>query len=529
MITLALLLLGAALGFAVSRALRLPAIPFLIVGGFALSRLIELPQDLLEDALMLGVTVMVFVAGIELNPSRVGGQRKAAVQVGVLQFLVLGGFGGGAALLMGFDGKTVAYLALALTASSTLVAVRILQTRGQLFEPMGRMVTGALLLQDLFVILLIPVLTRLPDGGQAIALGVLGTLGLVALSGALLHWVSPRLIPRFGREEEPLLLFILSVLFLFLGLAWVLGLPLVSGAFLAGVALSPFPAGALIRSQLNSLSDFFTAIFFTALGSILILPSAGIVLKAVFFGLVVVLLTPPLVAFVAERAGFSARSALQGGLLLSQTSEFSLVIALQGMIAGHLVPEIFGLIALITILTMVLTPFLLNERVIWGLVRIHPSRRRPPAIETPSDHILLVGCGSNGTSLLEFLLIGPHPVWVLDDDPSVVAQLRDAGIEAIHGDAADPVALNRAGAPDARLVISTIRRARDNARLLEIAAGRRVLIRIFEAEDARWVEAQGGTPVDYSAAAADSLLQWMEEEGPQGRSPRLDPVRTQSK
>lgn len=529
MITLSLLLLAAAVGFAGARALGLPSVPFLIVAGFLLSRFVELPQDLLQDALVLGVTVMVFVAGIELNPSRVGQQRTAAIQVGLLQFLVLGAIGGGAAFALGFDPESAAYVALALTASSTLVAVRILQSRAQLFEPMGRMVMGVLLLQDLLVILLIPVLTRLSEGVGAIAMGVLSTLGLGALAWVLLRWVSPRIIPRFGRDEEPLLLFILSTLFIFLGLAWVLDLPLVSGAFLAGVSLSPFPAGALIRAQLNSLSDFFTAIFFTALGAFLVLPSWGVVLQAIALGAVVVILTPPLVAFVAERAGFSARSAIQGGLLLSQTSEFSLVIALQGVVAGQLAPEAFGMLVLLTILTMVATPFLVSDRVTWALLKIHPARKPSLQVSPPEGHILLAGCGSNGISLLEFLLIGPHPVWVLDDDPSVVEQLANAGVQVLRGDVADPSALEGAGIRNARVVISTIRRVRDNSRLLELSQGRLALVRTFEADEDAWVRAHGGRPVDYSAAAADSFFQWLDEAGPELALLTPTPVRTQSK
>ena len=76
-----LLLLAAAVGFGLSRWLRVPAIPFLLVAGVITSALVTLPEQFLEDALILGVAVMVFVAGIELNPGRFRLQRKAAVAV----------------------------------------------------------------------------------------------------------------------------------------------------------------------------------------------------------------------------------------------------------------------------------------------------------------------------------------------------------------------------------------------------------------------------------------------------------------
>jgi monovalent cation:H+ antiporter-2, CPA2 family len=164
MIGVVVLLAGAAVAFGVSKWLRLPAIPLLIVAGIMLSRLGIVPVDILQDGLILGLTFLVFVAGIELNPRRVGEHRRAAVRVGVAQFLLLGLAGFAVSLLLGFTVHTSLYLALALTASSTLVVLRILQRRGQLFEPFGRLVIGVLLLQDLLVILMIPILTRLPDG-----------------------------------------------------------------------------------------------------------------------------------------------------------------------------------------------------------------------------------------------------------------------------------------------------------------------------------------------------------------------------
>jgi Kef-type K+ transport system membrane component KefB len=76
-------------------------------------------------------------------------------------------------------------------------------------------------------------------------------------------------------DDETLLLVVLSILFVFLGGAYLLELPLVTGAFLAGLALSGFPVNLLVRGQLNSINDFFHALFFTALGAFLPLPSFG--------------------------------------------------------------------------------------------------------------------------------------------------------------------------------------------------------------------------------------------------------------
>jgi len=505
------LLVAAATAFGISRRFGIPAIPLLIASGFVAGRLLPLPDEFLESALILGLTVMVFVAGMELNPERARGQERAAIQVGLVQFLVLGTIGMGGALLLGYSAETGTYIALALSASSTLVVVRLLQSRRQFFEPFGRLVTGVLLLQDLLVILAIPIVTRLPDGATAVAVGVLSIVGLVVLAGAVLRWVAPLVVRALGGDEETLLLTVLAILFTFMGLAHLLQLPIVVGAFLAGVSLSGFPVAALLRGNLGSISDFFGALFFTALGAFLPLPDATALLHALVLSVVVVLVTPPLVAIIAERAGFSARPALAAGLLLSQTSEFSLMVGLQGVVIGALAPEVFGVIALTTIITMVLTPFLATDRVTWALMRRHPLRGRARLDEPPRNHVLLLGAGRNGGTLLEILIVTPCSLVVVDDDPALIARIREAGVPALRGDASDVEILRAAGAERARVVVSTIRRREDNAPLLAMVRNVPVLVRAFNVEDGEWIRARGGRPILYAEAAARDFLDWYHE------------------
>jgi Kef-type K+ transport system membrane component KefB len=510
---LALLLAAAAAGYGVARATGLPAIPLLVLAGVLLSAVADVPAEFLENAVVLGSAFLVFVAGTEMNPARIGYQRRAVLRVGAAHFLLLGLAGFGVARLLGFPSHTSAYLALALTASSTLVVVRMLQARGQLFEPFARLVIGVLLLQDVLVILLIPLLTRLGSGLDAVLAGVTATSLLLMGAYLCLRWIAPAVVLRLGRNEEGLLLVVLGALFAFLGAANLLGLPLVAGAFLAGVGLSAFPVSGLVRGQVQPLADFFSALFFTALGAFLVIPTLEESLQAAVFSVLVMALTPPLVAFVAERAGFSARPAIFSGLLLSQASEFSLVVGLQGVAFGQLDPGVFTIITLVTVVTMVLTPLLATDRATLALMHLHPTRRvRTAERPVPEGHVLLIGCGANGMPLLETLVIGPYRVVAVDDDPTVVARVQEAGIECIRGDAADAEVLRRAGADRARVVISTIRRPRDNAPLLGLAPDVPVIVRGFSEDDARWIREQGGKPILYSEAAAADFLSWYEEQ-----------------
>ncbi len=511
MTAIALLLTAAAVAYALAKAIHAPPVPLLLLAGVALAQTGRLSGEFLEEALILGITFLLFITGIELSPRRTGGQRDAALRVGLVQFTILGLAGLGVALLLGLDPLSAAYVALALTASSTLVVVRLLRRRRRMFEPFARLVIGVLLLQDLLVILLIPLMTRTPEGPGALVYGLGSVAALLLLAAAAWRWVGPQLV-RLDGDDEALLLATLALLFVFIALAGWLGLPLVVGALLAGVALSGFPVDALVRPQLASIGDFFSAIFFTALGALIGIPSSLEIFQALVLAALLIVLTPPLVTLVAERAGLSARPAIESGLLLAQASELSLVVGLHGMMEGQISQSVFTVIALMTLLTMLLTPILATDRVAWALMHLHPVRRRARTMPPLTGHVLVLGSGATGMPLLETLLGADYEVVVVDDDPDVVARLRDADLHVIRGDASDLAVLHEARAREARIITSTIRRPEDNRRLLEYARGVPTIVRVFEEADAAWIREMGGTPVLYSEAAAAALMSWIDRE-----------------
>lgn len=512
MAALTLLLVTAAASMALARLLRAPPIPVLILGGVVLSGAARPPEALLDSVLILGVSFLLFAMGLELDPRRVRVQRRAVLRVGVVQFVVLAGLVFAAARWLGFGAGEAAFVTLALPASSTLVGVRLLQRRRQMYEPFGRLVLGVLLLQDAVVILFVPVVLGAAAGWNAVAAGVGGVLLLGGGALAVRTWVTPHLL-RVSDEREAILLGALAVLFAFLAAAGLLGLPPVVGGFLAGVALARFPINGVVRAELVPLRDFFAAIFFTGLGALVRLPSVVELGQAAVFTALVLLVTPPLVAVIAERSGFTSRSALEAGLLLAQASEISLVVGLTGMLQGLIGESLFVVLALTTLGTMLLTPLISTDGATRFLLRLRPQRRHTGA-HPPSDHVLLLGAGSTGMPILEDLILEGRPVAVVDDDPGLVAALRAAGVHAVRGDASDPAALEEAGLSRARVACSTARRVRDNEALLRDAPGIPVLVRVFEQGDAVWVRERGGEPILYSAAAADELLTWFREQGP---------------
>lgn len=382
MTAVVILMLAAAAGFGVSRATRMPLIPLLVVAGFAVARGgLSLTADALEDALSLGLTFLIFSMGVELNPARFRRFRAAVMWTGALQFLVVGACGFALAVWLGFGSLPALYLAISVTTSSTLVVIRQLQRQTGAFGTYGKLVTGVLLVQDLALIMVLVVISRLPEGPSAIASGMGVVAGMAGAAFAIQRWVTPILAPRFRPGEETLLLSILAVLFLFAGAARAGGLPLVTGAFFAGFSLSAFPVSGVVRSVLGSLNTWFLALFFTALGARLEIPGLSTLAKAIAFALLVLAVTPPLVAAVAEwKGGLSSRNAIISGLFLAQTSEMGVVLGLYGVHLEAVPGEVLSIVALTAVITMTLTPLLAKDSVARRLLPLHPfagaSRQR---------------------------------------------------------------------------------------------------------------------------------------------------------
>lgn len=225
------LLLAAALAHTLARGTRAPVTPLLVGAGIALGASGALADDelIVRDALLLGATFLVFFSGTELDPKRVGAYRQLALRIGVLQFLCFGGLGFLLARLLAFDVLAALQLALALAASSTLVVVRVLQRQQRFYEPVGRVVLGVLLVQDLLVIFIASALASAPEGPAAVGLAALKMVGLVAVTAVMVRYVTPFFLLKLNLDEESLLLVVLAIVFAFVGAAELLDLPFVVG------------------------------------------------------------------------------------------------------------------------------------------------------------------------------------------------------------------------------------------------------------------------------------------------------------
>lgn len=273
-----------------------------------------------------------------------------------------------------------------------------------MFELYGRLVIGILLLQDVLIILLLVALLHVPEGwlGVSRALGASAALGILSW---LLHcYVVPLFCERLQLDDEELMLGSLALLFGFGALAWLLDVNFLVGALCAGFTLSAFPLNGLVRDLLSSLSGFFLALFFICIGFFFTFPGMEGLFHGLLLTAVLIVVTFVLVTVVAEALGYSTRASIEGALLLSQISEFSLLIALAGFYQGQITAELFSLIAVVTIATMSLTPAIAREKVLRYLMDWHSRYRRGEGeVADMKEHVVLLGYGRSGPPLLEAL------------------------------------------------------------------------------------------------------------------------------
>ncbi len=513
MTQLAIILIIASAGFAISTWLRVPVIPLLMAGGFAASYFgFALEGEAAGSTLEFGLAFLVFAAGLELSPRRFRHETRQVVWVAVLQFVICGLAAFLVCRALGFGMIAATYIGVAVSASSTLVVTQHLRRQGQMFQPFGRLVTGVLLLQDLAIVVVFVVLAAVPGGWSEVGVRLMW-FALAAGVVVLAHFkIVPWLLSKMQADDELLLLAGLATLFLCLGITSFLQLPIVAGAFLAGFALAAFPVNGLLRGLLGSLSSFFMAVFFTALGMLVEIPNWQMLGQAVLLALVIVILTPIVVSAIVEFTGQSTRTGIESGLLLSQSSELGIVLGLAGVHVGQLTGNDFSVLALVAGITMSLTPLVATDQMTWRLMHWHPGRRNRSAMAKFSDHVLVLGFGSSGMWVVKPLREAGHRILVVDDDSAVIEDLALIGIPCLRGDGSDARLLKFVGAAKAKLVIASLPRLTDLLKVIHAAPNVPVVARVFEEVEAAAIRRAGGIAVLNSEAAVGAFMDWFHNQ-----------------
>ena len=417
------------LGVLVSLVSLPPLVGYLGV-GFVLSAFDFAAGSWLHEIAHAGVLLLLFTVGLKLRFRNL--LRPEVWAVGSLHFALVAALFTVGLALFGLLWKPAVFLAAGLGFSSTVLAAKVLEEKGELGAFHGRVAMGVLILQDLIAVVLMAVV-----GAGKLSPWALVLLGLI-FARPLLY----RLFALSGHNE---LLLLFGVLLALAGgkLFETLGLSGELGAIVLGALLANHPRSEELAHLLWSVKEVLLVAFFVEVG-LAGFPSFNDVIGS----LVLIIVIPvKLILFFALflRSNLRARNAFLAALALTSYSEFALITAQVGVSGGLLPASYMSALALTVALSFVLAaPFNrfghgLYERLETRLNRYETAKRHPDQqpISLGSATVLICGMGRTGSAAYEWLRTRGKTVAGFDSDPAKLESCRASGYRALYGDAED--------------------------------------------------------------------------------------------
>ncbi|MCL9816537.1 cation:proton antiporter [Natronocalculus amylovorans] len=470
---LAFVFIGSAILLLLVSRIGLPAVPLYIVVGLAIGEFI--PPGLTLELAQLGIAFLVFVFGVNVEPERFFSVARDSEYVAAAQLFIVGGATFAVGFLLGLEPVSAAFFATAASLSSSLVGRKLAKTdiRENLIH--GRLTESIHFVQDLFAIGIILVLSSavfIPEAattgtvldGVALPLGY-GVM-ILGVALAIRVYLFDFLVSLSGDSDELIMLTSIALLISFLALSEFVGVSIAVGAFAAGLAITrDFDANLSLQSALESIETFFTAIFFVTLGSLVAIPNVDVVALAIALGVSIVILKPVVTIVVLIREGYDARTACLTSFSLDQVSEFSLILAISGLLAGQITQQLFEVIILASAVTMITSTitYQYDDRIYRAFARTGVfDRVNTPNIEHGietakplEDHVIVIGYGKLGSGVTAVCRDNETTVVIVESDPDRYELARDFHDTCVFGDAMSEQTWERLNPSAAKAIIST--------------------------------------------------------------------------
>lgn len=458
----------------------------LIVGPFGYLQLHN--TDVLDALGQIGITLLLFMVGLELDFKRVRQLGKTAVYTGLGHILLTALAGYCLARLFHFGNIAAWYIAIALTFSSTVIVVKLLSEKKDMQSLYARIAVGFMIVQDFAALAILLVLGGSVSGRADVFSSLPGWQYLLAVIVKILilvlalSWISKKIFPkflgRFGQSDELLMIFSLGWA---LGLAAFMSLPAVGfslevGGFVAGLALANSQVHYEISARIKYLRDFFLIIFFVVFGTKLVFAgAASLIFPALVLSAFVIVGQPLIMMLIMGYLGYTPRTSFFAAVTTAQISEFSFVLVALGGRLGHIPGQVLGLVTLVGIITIAISSYMILYTK-WLYARLHGfllwfdfkhgQAERGLKSEMFKNHVILAGANRLGSRFLRELKQGRDGLVIVDFDPHVALRCQLDGLSAVCGDIADPYIQEQINLSGARLIISTVPDLDDNLSLL---------------------------------------------------------------
>jgi CPA2 family monovalent cation:H+ antiporter-2 len=462
----AIIYLGAGLAAAfASQAVKLSPIVGYLVAGLAIGPFgLGLVEENGTTAFLaeLGVVFLLFDIGLHFSIHEIRVRRRDMLGLAPVQMILAGGAFAGVGWLLGWPWETSVIVGVSLALSSTAVVARILADRHAEGGPLGRSATAVLVAQDVAAIFLLVFAASLGEEGKALDVWSVGRMVGYAIASLAVAVLAGRFVvrPLFRSLAQTNNREAFTVVALFIVLAASaatarIGLSLTLGAFLAGMALSDTPYRHVVQHEVKPFQGLLLGLFFMSVGMGVNLPAMAAVWPAVLATAVVVVALKTATMFLAARINrWKTPGAVALGFLLSQGSEFTLVVVAMPAVAGALPDSWSSIILAAVAVTLVAAPFWasLGGRLSRRLVAKGKEAAAPAPLVAPGA-VLVFGMTEEGRMAVDALKAHHIPYVAIDSDPERFVAARSEGYDVSYGDARDSRLMEKLGASRARAVV----------------------------------------------------------------------------
>ena len=445
----------------------------IIIGPYGLSLVYAVDEiELLSE---IGIILLLFVIGMELSIKQLISIRRTVFIGGLAQVGLTVLAAGSVYYALGFSWNESVFVGFLFSLSSTAIVLKVFQDRNEITSPHGRNALGILIFQDIIVV---PMLLFTPIlAGQAGSLGL--SIVMLILKSAIVvgvtiisaRYLAPRLMHAVARtkSKELFILTTITVCFAVAFLTSEAGLSLALGAFLAGLIISESEYSHQATSIILPFREVFTSFFFISVGMMLDLhfffSHIGWILLLI---LCVFIVKSTLASFAVALLKYPPKTILLTGLSLFQVGEFAFILSKAGITAGLISAETNQYFLAISIVSMILTPFVIifSEKIANVMISTRLAKNLIPKTGQPklsaafdedvSDHLVIIGYGINGSNLAKASEYSQIPYVVIENNAEIVKAHRGDGIPMIFGDAEDEHILETAKISHARAVVLAI-------------------------------------------------------------------------
>lgn len=423
----------------------------------------------------LGVVFLMFIIGLELNPSKLWQLRRSIFGVGAAQVLFSAAILAGLLMLTDFSWQAATIGGIGLAMSSTAMALQLMRDKGMNRSESGQLGFSVLLFQDLAVIPALALVPLLAGPGDdhfdwaKVSMKVLAFAGMLIGGRFLLRPVF-RFIAASGVRE----VFTAATLLLVLGSALfmdALGLSMALGTFIAGVLLAESEYRHELEIAIEPFKGLLLGLFFISVGMALNLGVLYTHLLWVIMSVAVLVAVKTLVLYVLARiSGLRSSERMQFASVLSQGGEFAFVLFSTASSQKLFKDDQMALLLVTVTLSMMTTPLLMKlvDKLLSRRLNPADDEDEAPWVEDDKPQVIVVGFGRFGQVIGRLLMANKMRITVLERDISAVNLMRKYGYKVYYGDATQLELLRSAGAEAAESIVITCNDPEDTMKLVEL-------------------------------------------------------------